>query len=156
MTLNQVYQRLQDIAENHKQINHYSNTDIMQWLINGGFNYPACFVDLQGAVLKRTERQTQYNFRIWVCDKLNISQDARSNVDEVTSDLMSIAEDLAAMIHSSVFQDDWTPNEDFAVSIAEEQLTDYVVSIYFDCTIGVDFISDRCQVPNRSNIYTES
>lgn len=155
LTLNQIVNRIQSLAQNHKQIKYFRYDDIMQVMNSGDIIYPACFLDLDTATMDRSKRMTIYKFRIWLCDINDLSKDARSNINEVESDLMLMAEDMFAMINSTLLQEDWEPDEVCQVNIVDEEFQDHVVAVYFDINIGTEYVLDRCAVPNKLNTYVE-
>ena len=108
MTLNQVIARLRSLANAHSQINHFDFCEITEFLSRGDFNYAAICVEFPSVIIDRDNRQTKYKFPVWICDKLNLDLQSRGNETELQSDLISISEDYAAMISSTLFQDDWT------------------------------------------------
>jgi hypothetical protein len=155
VTLNQIVQKLQDLALNHKQVKYFYYGNIVESLNNGDVSYPACFVQLAGATVTTEEDLTKYQFRIWFCDVLNISEGAKSNYTELQSDLVSIAEDMIAMINSTLLYGFWTVGTVYPLQFAEEEFRDYVVSVFFDIDISVIYLADRCQIPMYNDISFE-
>lgn len=156
MTLNQVISRLRSLAESHKQINHFDFCEIKEFLSRGDFDYVAVCVEFPEVTITRDERQTKFKFPVWICDKLNLETKSRQNETDLQSDLLSIAQDFIAMINSSLFYDTWTINTVYPVKFESEALTDYVVTVSFDIEIGIDYLTDRCQVPTDDpNLFIE-
>jgi hypothetical protein len=147
MTLNQAIARIKSIAESHKQIHHFYFGDIVEWLSNGEVTYPACFVDINSATIDKANRQTRYTVELWLADLVNVSKDARENEQEVFSDLISIVEDLTALICSPQFQDDWTVSEVFPLQLYKEKFEDWTAAVKVTLDIATDYLSDECQVP---------
>lgn len=147
MTLNQVINRLQSLAENHKQVRSFYYGDIAEFLANGEVKYPACFVQLVNSNVSIADNLTHHNFQIFFCGLLNISEGARENFAELQSDLTSIAEDMIAMINAPAFYGDWTINQEYSLSTSAEKFEDYVMAVDFTIDIAVNYTADRCQVP---------
>ena len=154
-TLNQIVQKLQDLALNHKQVKYFYFGNIVESLNGGNVSYPACFVEMTGATVTTEEDQTKFQFRIWFCDVLNMSEASKENYLELQSDLISITEDMIAMMNSTLLYPFWNVGAVYPLQFAEEQFRDYVMSVSFDVEIGVTFLADRCQVPNTLNTYRE-
>ena len=147
-TLNQIISQLQSLALNHKQVKYFYYGNIVEVLNGDEVTYPACFVELQGATVTTDEDQTKYQFRIWFCDILNLSEGAKNNYLELQSDLVQIAEDMISMMNSTILYPFWNINSVYPLVFAEEQLKDYVISVSFDVEIGITYLNDRCIVPN--------
>jgi hypothetical protein len=146
MTLNQVITRVRTLAESHKQLNGFDFGDVVDFLSKGDVKYPACYAEMSNSVLNRAERQTTYNFRIWLCDLVNVSDEAKGNELEVQSDLTSIAEDLIAMLTYPGFSD-WDISFVSPIQYYNEKFEDMVSAAAMDVSISVRFNSNRCQVP---------
>lgn len=156
LTLNQVINRIQSLALGHKQVKSFYYYNIVDTLTqNKGVLYPAVFLDHAKTMVSRNEKESIYTFSFYVCDLLNISQDAIQNYNDVESDLNSIAQDIFAMIHSELFQD-WSPSMDISIEYLEEEFEDLVGAIKFDIDIATIFTTDRCSVPsNIPLLFTE-
>lgn len=147
MTLNQVIQKLEELALSHKQVNHFFFGEIVEWLANGDIKYPACCVEINPSTISKDDHQTIFNFEIWFLDLVNVDIQAQENEIEVMSDLTSIAEDYIAMLNFSQYQDMWTIGSSYQLEYFREKFEDLTIAVRFKCTIGVDNTTDRCQVP---------
>jgi hypothetical protein len=150
MTLNQVIQRIKKIAEDHKQINSFRFGDVVEWLSNGEIKYPACFCDLTNSTISRNENQTRHTIEVWFCDLGNVSGESRENEIEVISDLTGIAEDFAALLNYSGY-DDWTVENNFQLQHFKEKFEDWTYAVRMTITVSSFFLDDRCQVPTVSD-----
>jgi hypothetical protein len=148
-TLNQIVKRLKDLALSHKQIRHFYEGDPVEWLAQGEVKYVACFVYVTGATLDRTEKQTRYSVEIWFADLENVSADAQGNYLEVQSDLTSIAEDYLAMMKSSVYDEDWAIGDSAPIQYYREKFVDWTGAVMMRIDIGLDYLTNRCQVPTE-------
>lgn len=147
MTLNQVVQKLEQLALSHKQLNHFFFGEVVDWLANGDIRYPACCVEINPSTISKDDHQTIYSFEIWFLDLVNVDMEANENEVEVMSDLTSIAEDYIAMLNFSQYQDFWTIGSTYQLEYYREKFEDLTIAVRFTCTIGVDNTTDRCQVP---------
>jgi hypothetical protein len=147
MTLNQVIQKLEQLALSHKQLNHFFFGEVVEWLANGDIRYPACCVEINPSTISKDDHQTIYSFEIWFLDLVNVDMEANENEVEVMSDLTSIAEDYIAMLNFSQYQDFWTIGSTYQLEYYREKFEDLTIAVRFTCTIGVDNTTDRCQVP---------
>lgn len=147
MTLNNVLDRLELLALSHKQINYYYFGHPADW-VGKSVSYPACFVDITNSRIDRSVNQTINVFEIWFCDLVNVSDSANANEKEVWSDLTQVAEDYVSMLNFTGYQDDWTLDQtNYPMEYYREELTDWVGAVKITVEIGVDFLTDRCQVP---------
>ena len=151
MTLNQILQRIKQLAENHPQINYFFVGAADEFLDQQDVTYPALFCELQpNANLDFDAKFLTYNFKIYIFDLLNVSDKALLNQWEVTSDTSSIAQDFLALITDNTFTD-WYANSDYNLSIEEYKLQDLCCGVTFDVAIGIPFDANRCQVPTTYN-----
>lgn len=148
MTLNQVIKRIETLALSHKQLNSFFFGDVVNFLTSKGVDYPACFVDMSSAGISKQDRQTTFNLRFWLCDLVNVSENAKDNELEVQSDLTSTAEDIIAMLNFTGYDATWDISETSPAQYYTEKFEDLVAALSFDVSISVRFRSDRCQVPS--------
>ena len=152
MTLNQVIQRLQTIAENHRQINSFQYGAIADWLANAQpkAECPVMFVDHSNGNISTTQRLTTHNFNIYLLDLVNASNNAMSNETEVLSDMLSVAEDVISIIKSPDYENatlPWFSPGDAAVSMVVDDTTDRMAGVLIAISISTLFEPNRCQVP---------
>ena len=150
ITLNQVVSRLEKLAVNHKQINHFYFGDAFEWFANGEIKYPACFIDFTTGSIDKASRLTSYDFDIWFCDLADVATNARRNEIEVFSDLTRIAEDYRAMLSYTGFYDTWVIEDNSPLNYFKHDYEDIVVGMKMSVRISTAFASDRCQVPSLS------
>lgn len=156
MTLNQTIQRLQSLALAHSQVKSFFFGDPVEWLANKEMVYPVICIDWPSGVISPNVFQTRLTFDVWVMDLVNISENARGNELELMSDLLLIAEDYAAEIQSTKFQDDWAVSDHFPMQFFKEKFEDLTVAIKFTIDIATDYPSNRCQVPtSNASLFIE-
>jgi hypothetical protein len=148
-TYNQVVNRLKTLAQSHQQINTVERLGSFQdWLTGDNKVYPACVICNNGSWnIDSVNRITSFSFRIYFLDIQDLSTNARENVQDVWSDMLSVAQDYIAMLISPVYQYDWIIGNTFIGELSDESTEDYVGGAYMDVTIGIDFLADNCQVP---------
>ena len=156
MTLNQLITRLESLALSHKQINHFFVGDITEWLANGDLKYPCVFVELNPTVISRTDHRTKYNLSIWFLDLVNVDLKTRQNEMDVMSDLTAIAEDFTALLNQVDLADDLTMNMDYNLEYFREKFEDMTLAAKLDIEVGVDYRSDRCQVPSTDVVFDKT
>jgi len=147
MTLNNIIQRLEALASGHLQLNSFYYGDVVNFLSREDISYPACFADMNTASISKAGKQTTFQFRIWLCDLVNVSENSKDNELDVQSDLMSIAEDLIAMMRYSGWDDTWAIGENSSVQYYTEKFEDLVGALSFNIDISIRYDSNRCQVP---------
>lgn len=155
MTLNQVVQRLEKIALNHKQVNHFYFGEMVEWLANGEVIYPSIFIDVSTGGIDKAEKKTWWNFDIWFCDLVNVAKDSKSNELEVQSDLTAISEDYKAMLGFTEWQQDWTIGDVSPISYYKEKFEDLVLAVKMTVAIETRYDSNRCVVPSLLNFEAD-
>lgn len=146
LTLNQVIKRIETLALNHRQLNHFFVGDPVEYLTNGDVRYPACFLELQGSRIDKEARQTIFSFRFWLCDLEDIAIDSSANEIELQSDLTSICEDIVAMLAFTEYTD-WDVFTPGNIQYFKDKFEDLVIAAAMTIEIGVRFDANRCQVP---------
>jgi hypothetical protein len=108
-TYNQVVNRLKTLAQSHQQINTVERLGSFQdWLTGDNKVYPSCVICNNGSWnIDSVNRITSFSFRIYFLDIQDLSTNARENVQDVWSDMLSVAQDYIAMLISPVYQYDW-------------------------------------------------
>ena len=147
LTLNQILDRLRTLSLSHQQINSFYFGSVPEFDANGDINYPACFIEQLTGSIDRSQHLQTYGFRIYMLDRVLVSEDTEGNEQEVLSDRHSVASDFMAMLTYYDDMGDWQVGTLAGATPVTEQLNDMVAGVYLDVTISVDYIADRCQVP---------
>jgi hypothetical protein len=146
MTLKQVVGRIGQLAQSHKQINHFYIGNFDEFLDGPDVVYPACFAELdKTGVVSLTERLTKYSFTFHFFDLLDISNNALQNEFEVKSDMLSVAMDFLAMLNYFGFQHSWSIGTEYPLTIRDYQLQDLTAGVSIKVEIGVRFDANKCQ-----------
>lgn len=147
LTLNQIIKRIETLALSHEQINSFYFGDKVEFDSGADINYPVCFCEQLPGSINRAEHLQRFNFRLYLFDRVLISEDTEGNETEVLSDMSSVAADMAAMLMAYEYEDDWMIDNVIVLSSATEELGDMVSGSVLEIGVSVDFIADRCQVP---------
>jgi len=107
LTLNQVVSRIRTLALAHDQVNSFYFGDEPEFLANGDISYPAAFLVQQPGSINRTEHLQTFSFRLFLLDRVGVSEDTEGNETEALSDMHSVAADLVAMMMNSEYEADW-------------------------------------------------
>jgi hypothetical protein len=147
LTLNQVKSLLESLSLSHKQVNSFRFGHPAEFDANGEIVYGAIFLEYVSMNIDRVNKEQRFDFRMYIGDLVPESTKSEENETEVLSDTASIAADMVALINKAEYADDWwladnTPGVPF-----EESLGDMIAGHTISISIGVEFISDACQVP---------
>lgn len=152
VSLNQLVKKLESLALSHKQIRTFYLGDPHEFLFNGDVDYAACFVELLPGSNNDGTKLKTFNVKAYFLDRVGVSEQTERNETEVLSDMSSVADDYLAML--KYYQDDWevssgsfTPHTEF--------LEDMVAGVSIEIGLGVEFLSDRCQVPAEDVTFEE-
>jgi hypothetical protein len=157
LTLNQVIQRFQTYSDNHFMVNHFYYGDVVDFLSNGDVQYVACFLELLGTDISRTDKNTTFRFRLWFADLENVSVKSEESNQDIESDLTQIAQDYV-----SLMQYDSDSNSDFRASTSatlqyyREKFNDVVIAVSMDINVSTKYAANRCQVPTEIPSETTS
>ena len=158
MTLNNIIDRLQTLAQAHKQIKKFYIGDVVDFLTLGDVEYPACFIEFNGGNIGLSDRQTSFAFKLWFCDLENIAIDSQSNGNELYSDLTQIAQDYIAMLdyEARTKPNFLLPSQSFRMNFFNEKFEDLVCAVSLDIEIATTYAANRCQVPATDYTFTEN
>lgn len=148
MTLNQIVARIRTLALSHKQIRTFYFGDVPEFDANGDIIYAACFLESLPGGINRDEHFQRFNFRIYLVDLVNVSEDTEGNETEVLSDMSSVASDILSMLMYHEYEDDWLPITQASITPVTESLGDMVAGVMMEVGINVPFLADRCVVPS--------
>lgn len=162
MTLNNVIQELQKIAQGHAQIKHFYFGEGADWQVVDK-EYPACWLSLAGPA-RLTPVGTEYDFTLWLCDLVSKevedvnNKEAHANTIEVQSDMVQVLEDMVAHIDSPV-NTEWqllTQNVNAELYDFVPVNNDYVAGVKGDLTIRVIKGRDCSIIPQSGTDSTNS
>ncbi len=146
MTLRQILKRVQTITEAHKQVRSFRIGLVSDLFADQTAKYmAACLQYVSGSVSTSTKRLT-VNFRFFILDLEHVSQDAKTNEDDVLSDTVSVMLDLIAEFNNPALND-WRISTDNNLQVIQEGENDIVAGWYTDISISALFTQNICQVP---------
>lgn len=154
LTLNQVIHRIRTLALAHKQISHFLQGEPHEFDANGDITYPACFCELLPGFIDRATHTQRFGFRLHLLDLVGVGEEAEGNEQEALSDMHSVAADMVSMLMNTDY-DDWEIVEQSITGPVTEQLNDLVAGATVDIGIDVEFMADRCQVPQDEVEFEE-
>lgn len=145
MTLNQIIDHLKAFQENHLQVKHYifgNNASIdNEKDIDGVLMW--VFVDAQGGRISET--QFTYNMQIAFLDVLNPDDE---NLEDVLSDTLQIAQDLAAWLDRySESALEYSFNRVSSIQPIRERFESDYAGHIITVAIDMPFPYDKCQIP---------
>ena len=146
LTLNQVVKRIETIALNHKQLRSFYFGKTTEFLNEKGIVYAGCFLQDTGIVFDLAGKVTNYSFKMFLLDLVNVSNNAKENESEVWSDMVSVSEDLLALIDYSTYTD-WRVTQSNPAFLVSEEFSDMNGGVSVDFTISVQYVKDVCAVP---------
>lgn len=139
-TLNQVVKSLNDIADNHLQINHFFFGEEWDFASSGTVNTSAMIVVLQPSVLSGST--FTYDFKIYIGDL--VKKDL-GNKTEVLSDTMQIALDVIWQLQHPDY--DGVIDTDITLNDFEDSFDCELYGYWFDLKIKYSNPFDRCAIP---------
>lgn len=152
MTLNQVINRIKQLSLGHKQVREFRKGLVTDFFADKKTKYPAaCLQDLGGNI-SLSGHATLLNYRLFILDLVNVSQDTKLNEIEVLSDTVSIAMDLLAQMNNGNY-DDWKISPDNALQLVVEAENDMLAGCVIDFSVRIMYEQNICQIPTEITDY---
>jgi hypothetical protein len=146
LTFNQVLQRIKQISLSHKQVRNYYYGKPTDFLTEKTTQYTSVFLqDNNGVISIDTKTQT-LNFKLFVLDLVNVSEDTLANLQDVQSDCLEIAKDLIALMDDDNY-DDWALTSENNYELLFEEFDDLVGGVVVDIAIRIPYLKDKCAIP---------
>ena len=149
MTLNQVIKRIETLALNHAQIRSFYRGSVTDFLNDKTTRYAACFLQDSPGNIDVAGNSLNLNFKLFLLDLVNVSENPKANELDVQSDMLSVAADLIALMDDSVYSN-WRIGQTSPFNLVKEELDDMVAGVVADITISIPYIKDICAVPTNS------
>ena len=146
MTLNQVIQRIRNLALAHNQVRSFYQGLVSDFLVDKTTKYPAVFLQDNGGNISLSGRATKLSYRIFLLDLVHVSEDSKQNEQDVQSDMVSIAMDLFAQMNYGAY-DDWKISADNNLQLVVENDNDLVAGCVLDFSVSIMYNQNVCQVP---------
>lgn len=141
MTINQIKQILNDLANDHYQINDFGWGDVWEIGESESITYPLMYCTPQNSSVNGKI----FNLNISIIFADLVFQDLK-NVDDVINDQMLICQDIIAQLRSDKW--DFTLSDSVQVQFFSERLSDLVAGVKADFTLALPYIANRCAVPS--------
>jgi len=145
MTHNQYIKLFSDFATNHKQINSFSNGKKQEVTSNSSTGAPTntMWAVLQSANIADNVLSIKYSFLFG--ELLNKDH---SNLDEVLSDQLRIAQDFVATMRLVDYEASFQIEKTTSFTPFQDEMFDNEMGGWeIEITFNSDYTSDTCQVP---------
>lgn len=146
MTLNNVINRIKALALSHKQVRNFYQGLLTDFLTDKTTNYPSVFLQGVDGKISTAGHATTLNYRMFLLDLVNVSENSNANSQEVQSDMLLVAMDLVAQMNAGMF-DDWGLSTDNSLTLMYEDKDDVVAGCMLDFSLRIKFTQDLCQIP---------
>jgi hypothetical protein len=154
MTLNQVIKRIETLALAHKQVRSFKKGFVTDFFTDKTTQYPAVCLQDSDAGINLSGHTASLKYRMFIADLVHVSEDTKSNEQDVQSDMFSIAMDLFTQLNNPNY-DDWKISDDNPVVLFAENENDLQAGCIIDFTISFIFPQNVCQVPTNIDEYTK-
>lgn len=149
MTLNNVLNRIKTICLAHKQIRSFYRGFSTDLLADHTRKYPAAFLEDSGGSISTDGHATTLNFRLSLWDLVNVSEDTKTNEQDVDSDMVSIAMDIVAQMNYAGW-DDWKLSTDNKLELTISEVNaDAYGGCSIDFQLRIMFKQNICAVPSE-------
>ena len=143
MTLKQVINRIQGIAENHGMLKSFYQGD--PWELEHqerGHTEYACLL-LQMTAVSLQKGQTRLDFSFYFMDQVTAEE---HNELDVLSDMLQVAQDVVAQLRDPVYED-WLVSDTNSGVFFVERFESSTAGLRVDVAVIIEDPGDRCAVP---------
>lgn len=144
MTLNEIRLELEQIAQNHKQINSFGFGDIWEINTSGTIDYPMMWVQLQNSVIANKVETLNFKFIF-----MDLVGNGEINEDDVLSDQLEIAKDVIGQLQHPSYSWNFLA-DNVTLEPFTERFTDSVSGWVTDIALNIPYGFDRCAMPYNS------
>lgn len=141
MTIKEVKSLLNNLANDHKQINDFGWGDVWEIGESKSIIYPLMYCTIQNSNVSGKT----FNLSLSIIFADLVFGDEK-NEDDVISDQMLICQDIIAQLRSDTF--DFTLGQSVAINFFTERLSDLVAGVQAEITLALPYVADRCAVPS--------
>lgn len=153
MTLNQVIQRIKNIALAHKQIRNFYEGLVGDYLSDKTTLYASAFLQCNGGKISTSGHATTLNYRLFLLDLVHASEGTKGNEQDVQSDMLSVAMDVIAQMNNGNYSD-WLLSTDNNIQLVVENENDVIAGCMVDFSLRINFTQNICQIPTTLTDYT--
>jgi hypothetical protein len=146
LTFNKVLQRIKQISLSHNQVRNYYYGKPTDFLTEKTTQYASVFLQDNNGVISIDAKTQTLNFKLFVLDLVNVSEDTLTNLQDVQSDCLEIAKDLIALMDDDNY-DDWALTSENNYELLFEAFDDLVGGAVVDIAIRIPYLKDRCSIP---------
>lgn len=98
----------------------------------------------QGSSISTTDKKIILKYSVILADLVHKDD---SNLDEVHSDMIEIAQDVKAMLESPINEDDFLISSNSPLELFVEGFDDQVAGVTMGIDFELNYLSNRCVVP---------
>lgn len=146
LTYNQILKRIEQLCVHHAQVKSYKYARPTDFITEKTTAYTAAFLQDNDGNLSISSKQQTLNFKLFILDLVNVSEDTLTNLKDVQSDTLSIAKDLIALFNNEDYTD-WAIGNECSYQLLFEAFDDLVAGVVVDFSIRVPYLIDKCAVP---------
>lgn len=147
ITLNNIIQNLQEIADKHQQIHGFKfGVTQHDFDTSGTSDCPEMWVTLQPSPIGIST--TEFSFSMALVDAV---RRGKNNQTEVLSDLAQIAKDIISQLRHEDYGWDFSLGQKPALNFAVHQSTYNYAEVSFDFTLTIPDPIDSCRIPFSSS-----
>jgi hypothetical protein len=142
-TLNQIKKELQQIADEHRQINEFFFGDFLDAVTRDYVDYVLMVATIQPGLIG--DRFVDVNLNIVICDKYNEGE--FRNIDEVHSDCLSICHDIYVTFKQTHLEQYIDINGDVSTTPFINRGQDVTAGWSMDMSLRVYSDENQCAIP---------
>lgn len=146
MTFNQVVLRIKTRSLAHAQIRNFYYGNVSDFLTDRTTQFASCFLQDTPGSINIGQKTTTLNFKMFLLDLVNVSENSKDNELDVQSDMLSVAEDLLSQFDDSVYTD-WRISNSSPTVFVRDETPDIVAGVVVDISIEKLFVKDTCAIP---------
>lgn len=143
---------MQQLATAHKQVRSFGKGLIQDFLADKTTRYPAVFLQDIAGNISLGSHATTLSYRLFIVDLVHVSEDTKTNEQDVQSDMVSIAMDLLAQMNNPQYND-WAISSDNALQLLVENDGDMHAGVVIDFSVRIKFEQNICVIPTDITGY---
>jgi len=141
MTIKEVKSLLNNLANDHKQINDFGWGDVWELGESKSITYPLMYCTIESSNVSGSI----FNLSLSIIFADLVFADEK-NEDDVISDQMLICQDIIAQLRSDTFE--FTLGNSVNINFFTERLSDLVAGVQASISLAIPYVADRCAVPS--------
>jgi hypothetical protein len=141
MTIKEVKNLLNNLANDHKQINDFGWGDVWELGESKSITYPLMYCTIENSNVSGKT----FNLSLSIIFADLVFADEK-NEDDVISDQMLVCQDIIAQLRSDTFG--FTLGNTVNINFFTERFSDLVAGVQASITLALPYVADRCAVPS--------